>query len=430
MSMTKMEVCTAMDKFSLAAKHYLGLSIQELEKVEFIECFDPHNSLSVDGTIVVFKEPIYLAPGIRLCPIYPNIGVSEDGTLYDRFSLEELKIYYPTDKRVYPKTSNSWSRRFGPVFCSVHRAIASAWVVNPDPITRDEVNHINGVKTDNSPGNHEWVTSQGNAEHAWRMKLINRKEGCVVNDLLEKRVITFDSLAEAGRYMGAASGAVTYQLARRDNFPKIIKQRYEVRHIDDDTPWMISSIADIPTGSKHRVDVRFPDGTEKVYWNAEQFYTEYTGLTGAMSASSRIEKVKNLRPELEITLTERSPVKELEILNTDTNEIVTTSNVGEVVKLIGKSEAFVRKIVSTGFAAVSRNFIIRIKCDQPWTRPIPKGLHDFKAKITRESNGEVRYFESLVSISEYTGIPGASIRRHLYAGSSFRGYQFELLESD
>lgn len=100
-----------------------------------------------------------------------NQVLIEDSDNY--FVREDGKIIGKSGKILKPATTiygyNEVSIKLNGKFKSqkVHRLVAQAFI--PNPYNLPEVNHINGIKTDNRVENLEWVTSQDNQLHATRI---------------------------------------------------------------------------------------------------------------------------------------------------------------------------------------------------------------------------------------------------------------------
>lgn len=110
--------------------------------------------------------------------------------------------------RVNIKNCNSLRKN-----CQVHRLVAQAFIPNPNNMP--EVNHINGIKSDNRVENLEWVSAKQNTQHALKNGLRKSyyrpvckiKNGIVIEE--------YESIMEASKKNNVKRSGISRVLAGR-----------------------------------------------------------------------------------------------------------------------------------------------------------------------------------------------------------------------
>lgn len=93
----------------------------------------------------------------------------------------------------------------------IHRLVAEAFIPNPN--NYPEVNHLDGIKTNNCIDNLEWCTKKQNMEHASKNNLVSRLYGA--DNYRSKKVIQLDLM-----YNPIKIWESTGEIMRALNIPK------------------------------------------------------------------------------------------------------------------------------------------------------------------------------------------------------------------
>lgn len=156
----------------------------------------------------------------------------------------------------------------------VHRAVALAWVSNPNPDQFTIVNHVDGNPLNNSWCNLEWTDHSGNNYHAVNNGLRNDNIPCRVRDFVTGEVFEFMSMAQAAEFMGLRKDSSQYQLSPK-MFGKLVNERYEFRYAGDSRPWFYENRTERITPARYMVVVTEEDGQAKEIYSTRTLLKDY-----------------------------------------------------------------------------------------------------------------------------------------------------------
>ena len=189
-------------------------------------------------------------PGFYLIPYFSNYVISKNGRLIKKSNGMEITAskgilnYYTfrmTDDS--GKTQNQLR----------HRVLCYAFKPYPFDVCDLDVNHIDGVPGNDELTNLEWLTRQGNMNHAYAMGLRDDNVEVQAYDINSNRLFIFVSYSQAARFFNVTQTTITNRVKTNGtcSFNGVLFRKHPC-----DEPWPVVE-------SKGIFLVEFPNGSSK-----------------------------------------------------------------------------------------------------------------------------------------------------------------------
>lgn len=129
----------------------------------------------------------------RILKDYPGYLIFNTGKIFSTKTNRYLKQHY--DSCGYRHVTLYKGSKKNRVTVKVHILVAKAFIINPNPLLKIEVNHKDCNKSNNAISNLEWVSKKENIQHAIQKGRCNRT---VLSPLVEAQVKLIPSLVSLG----------------------------------------------------------------------------------------------------------------------------------------------------------------------------------------------------------------------------------------
>lgn len=388
-----------------------------VDLIEIRECYDRGNPY-LTKYIVQTKEPIiyrYALTDYALICRFGHLAISKDGVMIDINTNEIIKI--PNVREVTLDKTYRYYYIGGRLYL-VHRLIAEAWLYNETPITKQQVNHINGNKLNNVLSNLEWVTPKENIDHLFKNELSEQNILTKIRHRVTKEILEFHSIREMCRYLD-----ITQQDFSR--YPAgYLYNDFEIRVAGDDRDWYYNN-GDVSPLSK------FSNYMFKVYKNNVLDKTLYLrddlnimfGYPKDQLVSKTVELVNNQSKDYRIEMIALSKTGPYDVKNIKTNEVKRFDSVPPIAKYVNYNETTIRVAIDTN-RLVQGIYAIK-SADKEWRNDYIV-IAPTKAKeynLINVKTGEETLCKSFLEATKLVKTSKKTLRKYINTNREVFGYK-------
>lgn len=298
----------------------------------------------------------------RVVPGYSNIAVSSTGETVDSTTLlpfrESISHGY---KHVYCHID----RYNKDLYVPVYKLVALAWNSDPENLENCVVNHLSGIKSDDTTENIELTTYKGNSKHAVEHGLIPQARGCAIRNIFTGEIKRFPSLEAMNEFLGLRAKEINYFLNRRRNW--VHDGKYEVRIDGDDRPWIYTKECQNVEPGRYILTVHEPN-VKRVFNGVRKFiaYYDLWGLE-TQSCKAAVEMFGDEHPDCSVDVIDQYDLSPVEIRDIQTGEVTMYKSIKDLVAATGLCKTTVQTAIKhNGTPLVHDRYVMRHASDSEW----------------------------------------------------------------